>query len=195
MMTIVEIPGPLSDEQAMQVRKLLEAAGGDATLGEQKRSQVDQKATGWTALLATTGAEPEGDEVPDLVGYAHVRWDPPGNVPRASAEIVRHPDHADDELGEALIHHIRNAGADAGGGVLYVWAFGVEDPDATLPAQAGFAIQRRLLIMRTDIIQAPTVSVPEGVRIAPFQPGEDNVAFLEVNNAAFATHPEQGGWT
>jgi mycothiol synthase len=33
-----------------------------------------------------------------------------------------------------------------------------------------------------------------GIRTRPFDPGRDTDALLEVNNAAFDWHPEQGGW-
>ena len=41
----------------------------------------------------------------------------------------------------------------------------------------------------------PDVPLPDGVRCAPFVPGDDDEAWLGVNSRAFAHHPEQGRWT
>jgi mycothiol synthase len=37
--------------------------------------------------------------------------------------------------------------------------------------------------------------VPDGVRIRTYAGTADDAELLRVNNAAFATHPEQGGWS
>jgi mycothiol synthase len=46
-----------------------------------------------------------------------------------------------------------------------------------------------------DLNDAAEPSVPDGVRIRTYAGAADDAELLRVNNAAFATHPEQGGWT
>jgi mycothiol synthase len=48
----------------------------------------------------------------------------------------------------------------------------------------------RALPLDDDIVAATTEVITR-----PFRPGTDDAAWLEVNNAAFAWHGEQGGWT
>jgi mycothiol synthase len=65
-----------------------------------------------------------------------------------------------------------------------------------LAARAGLVAGRTLLIMMRDLRQSlPEPVVPDGVVIRTFRPGQDEAAWLTVNAAAFAGHPEQGAVT
>jgi mycothiol synthase len=60
----------------------------------------------------------------------------------------------------------------------------------------GFERYRVLWQMRRPLYgSVPTVEVPEGIRLREFVPGADDEAWLELNNRAFAEHPDQGRWT
>jgi len=56
-------------------------------------------------------------------------------------------------------------------------------------------VARELLQMRRRLTDLPPVSIPDGVRIETYGGPDDDAELLRVNNAAFARHPEQGGWT
>ena len=56
--------------------------------------------------------------------------------------------------------------------------------------RAGLTASRRLLQMRCALPLAATTDLAT----RPFCPGEDDEAWLVVNNRAFSWHPEQGGW-
>lgn len=67
----------------------------------------------------------------------------------------------------------------------------VKDGDGGDPR---FRHERRLLIMGRSLPGRDPV-VPEGFVIRSFGPATDRSPWLEVNNAAFEGHPENGGWT
>jgi mycothiol synthase len=48
--------------------------------------------------------------------------------------------------------------------------------------------------MRRSLHDVPVLEVPDGIRIRTYSGSSDDAELLRVNNAAFAWHPEQGGW-
>jgi mycothiol synthase len=69
------------------------------------------------------------------------------------------------------------------------------EPASATAAALGLAAVRELLQMRRPLTGLPPVTVPDGVRIRTYSGPADDSELLRVNNAAFAWHPEQGGWT
>jgi mycothiol synthase len=127
-----------------------------------------------------------------LVGYAQL--DPGATTsdgaPDPVAELVVHPDHRRRGIGSALLGTVLDRAP------ARVWAHGALPAAAALAARSGLTAQRELWKMRRGLqVPLPDPQVPDGVRIRPFEVGADEAELLRVNNAAFAWHPEQGGWT
>ncbi len=126
-----------------------------------------------------------------LAGYAHL--DTTDAVTGSSAELVVHPDHRRAGVGAALVEELERASPD---GRLRLWAHGRLPGAAELARGHGYVEERVLWQMRRSLrTPLPEVSLPAGIRLRAFVPGRDEQAWLEVNNRAFATHPDQGGWT
>jgi len=130
----------------------------------------------------------------ELVGYAHV--DPTDAVEGASAELVVHPLHRRRGLGRALVTGAMHVADERGGGRLRLWAHGDHPSASALGLGLGFHRARVLWQMRRSLYApVPEPVLPAGVRLRPFVPGQDDQAWLAVNAAAFADHPDQGRWT
>jgi mycothiol synthase len=126
-----------------------------------------------------------------LAGYA--RFDD------GVAELVVHPDRRRRGVGTALLRQLLDL---AGDRPLSIWAHGDLPGSAELLAPYGFERARVLLQLRRDLAgpdsypdPRPAPALPDGVRVLAFRPGRDEDAWLAVNAAAFAHHPEQGSWT
>ena len=126
-----------------------------------------------------------------LAGYSHLSG--PDSAGHLSGELVIHPAQRRRGLGLALA-----GAAVAGAGPLPVriWAHGNLPAAAGLAATAGFTRVRSLLQMRRSLAEPlPEPRLPDGVALRTFVPGQDEDEWLALNAAAFADHPEQGGWT
>jgi mycothiol synthase len=82
-------------------------------------------------------------------------------------------------------------------GPLTAWSHGNHPAAAALAARLGFERVRDLWVMRRPLAALPEAPsrTADGIDVRTFVVGRDEDAFLAVNAAAFAHHPEQGGLT
>lgn len=149
--------------------------GGFAVLSEAQRIALGEgSARGWVAAD------------PDLIGYAGVvaattdhEW---------MLEVVA----TNVDVVPSLVRQAIAESPRFGARLLRWWVY--SDAAANLPADLGFSQERFLHRMGRPLPGEPPEFAP-GVEVGPFRRGVDEEAWLEVNNAAFAGHPENGGWT
>ncbi|MGH3675954.1 MAG: mycothiol synthase [Mycobacterium sp.] len=186
----------LSDTDQQQVRDLISAATGAdgvAPVGDQVLRELAHDRT--RHLLAGDG-DPNGEVVVGYLNLASATGEGP-----AMAELVVHPQWRRRGIGSAMA---RAALAEGGSGVR-IWAHGNLEPARATAAALGLTVARELLQMRRPLPGAgwpatsntalPPTTVPAGVRVASYGGPGDDAELLRVNNAAFAWHPEQSGWT
>ncbi|WP_406372940.1 mycothiol synthase [Streptomyces sp. NBC_00647] len=183
----IETYSVLTSDQAEDVLRLLSEAArtdGQQAVSEQGRLQLKGGSReGVRHLLLTLGDE--------LVGYAQLEDTDPVEAP--AAELVVHPAHRGHghgrALGSAMLHE--------SGKRLRVWAHGGHSAARHLAQVLGLTLFRELRQMRRPLegLDLPGPKLPEGVTVRTFVPGQDDAAWLAVNAAAFAHHPEQGSLT
>jgi mycothiol synthase len=171
--TVTESSRLTVDEQSA-VRALADATemrDGAPPLSDQARTHLSAT-SGVRHLLARTDSG-------ELSGYAQLTGE--------SLEIAGDADSA------AMLL----AAADKDGAVdgLLVWSHGARTPVATALEARGYHRVRLLYQLRRSLDELPEPEpLPDGVTVRAFEPGHDEEAWLRVNAAAFAHHPEQGGW-
>ena len=127
-----------------------------------------------------------------LIGYAQVSS---GNETWA-LEVIVHPFFRRNEDGvtKALIDIAIDAIAAKGGGHVHAWLARGGDEIAEAFKSSGFKKGRSIVQMRRDLPLDPWLR-HEKLEVQAFRIDVDEEMWLEVNNLAFARHPEQGGWT
>ncbi|MFF2504867.1 mycothiol synthase [Streptomyces sp. NPDC058067] len=184
----IETLTALTPDQAEAVSTILSDAAradGQQAVSEQGRLQLrGGPREGVRHFLLTVGGE--------LTGYGQLEDTDPVEAP--AAELVVDPAHRGHGHGRAL----GSALLAASGKRLRVWAHGGHSAARHLSQVLGLTLFRELRQMRRPLGEGPALPepvLPEGVRIRTFVPGEDDAAWLAVNAAAFAHHPEQGSLT
>jgi mycothiol synthase len=114
-------------------------------------------------------------------------------VEAPAAELLVHPAYRGRGHGRAL----GSALLAASGKRLRMWAHGGKSTARHLAQVLGLSLFRELHQMRRRLTleSVPEPVFPEGVTVRTFVPGQDDAAWLAVNAAAFAHHPEQGSLT
>ncbi|AXK36819.1 mycothiol synthase [Streptomyces armeniacus] len=183
-MSDVVVVDEVSPGVVREAQDLIDAAArtdGQPAVSEQGRLQLrGGRRTGVRHLLLRNDGE--------LVGYAQLEDTDPVEAP--AGELVVHPGHRGRgygrQLGQALL--------DTSGKRLRMWAHGGHPAARHLAQLLGLTLFRELRQLRRPLadLELAEPSFPAGVTVRTFVPGDDDAAWLALNAAAFAHHPEQG---
>jgi mycothiol synthase len=137
-----------------------------------------------------------------------VAWEPGHDHPVAYAQVTRGPEswalefvvdpHHRDRLaaiGAEVVGAALDVVAKEGGGHVHMWVPKPTSAHDAIAEQAGLHRGRELLQMRRPLpVDDEHRGGAQPLAVRGFRPGQDEEAWLEVNNRAFRHHPEQGGW-
>jgi mycothiol synthase len=185
----IEIKTQLGQGDVTAVRELLDAASAaDAHAALDEHAWVDLVQGGREGFAGLVAWE-EGHDHP--VGYAQVSRGE-GNW---ALEFVVDPHHRTpgNTIGVDLVRAAAGVIAREGGGHVHMWVNQPRPEHNRIAAAINLTPGRVLYQMRRPL------PVEDGLRTGsivtrPFRVGQDEDAWLEVNNRAFHWHPEQGGW-
>jgi len=185
----LEVKRRLDRAEVGEVTALLDAAthhDGHHALGEhQWLDLVHGGRAGFAGIVAT---------LPDHahpIGYAQISRSETRDDDW-SLELVIAPHHREDEsIADELVAEALALVRREGGGRVNLWVSKPQPWHDRVAAAHGLRRDRDLYQLRRAL---PT-GIPADLEWRPFEPGRDEAAWLEVNNAAFASHTEQGEWT
>jgi mycothiol synthase len=189
--TLPEWRAVLAAKEQQQIRELVSAAAEFdevAPVGEQVLRELAHRRT---EHLLATGRDPSGGGEPDerVIGYLNLSSEAEEGF--AMAELVVHPLARRRGIGAEMIRAALSKTA----GRNRFWAHGTLDSARATASALGLVPVRELIQMRRSLHGVSEPAVPDGVRIRTYAGTADDDELLRVNNAAFAEHPEQGGWT
>lgn len=177
----------LDDRAIAEVEHLIDrvrSADGHQPMDEHR--WVDAAHGGRSEFAGLVLSEPGHDH---LLAYAQVTR----GTKSWAIDLVIDPHHRYDalEIAPRLLGEAAEVIRSAGGGHVHYWVYEPTEAHQRIAAAVGLEPGRDLWQMRVPLPLAETTDLVT----RPFEPGRDEAAWLEVNNAAFDWHPEQGGWT
>jgi mycothiol synthase len=186
-MAPLDIKRRLPTDDLSEVDELLlavERADGQRPLSD--HLWIDLRQGGRPGYVGLLGWQPGHDH---LTAYCQVSR---GNDSWA-LDLIVHPHHRYEmaTIGPQLLAEALNVIREAGGGHVHWWVFEPTGIHASLAQSIGLHAGRTMLQMRVAL---PLREVTD-IATTPFRSGVDDERWLAVNNAAFADHLEQGGWT
>lgn len=186
-MTSPEWRAELAPEEQQQIRELAHAASEFdhvAPVGEQVLRELAHHRT---QHLVVIGRQPGDTE--RVVGYLNLSPGQQDGV--AMAELVVHPQARRRGIGAEMIRTALSKTA----GKNRFWAHGTLEAARATASALGLVPVRELIQMRRSLHGITEPPLPAGIHIRTYAGPADDAELLRVNNAAFAQHPEQGGWT
>ena len=191
-MADIEVKRQIEPEDLSALSELLSSAAeadSHAPLGE--HAWLDLVQGGREGFAGLVAWEPRH---PHPVGYAQLsRGDGPGQPHQWALELVVDPHHRTpgNTVARDLLQYALALVAREGGGHLHLWVSQPSPVQDRTAVGVGLAPGRVLYQMRRPLPAEGEATIVT----RPFRVGHDETAWLEVNNRAFARHPEQGGWT
>jgi mycothiol synthase len=187
---VTVIVSPAADERAAveALDARVRRATGHEALGESVWIDLDAPRPTSAGFFAYDGDEP--------AGYVHVAPADNDAAGRWAVGLAVAPEvDARSAVVTALLDAAREHVHTHGGGTLVLWRLGPDDAEDASLRDAGFEVARELYQMRVALPIDEEPQWPPGVHVRTFVPGRDDDEWLAVNNRAFASHAEQGGWT
>jgi len=183
----LDIKRRLPTDDLSEVDQLLlavERADGQRPLSD--HLWIDLRQGGRPGYAGLLGWQPGHDH---LVAYCQVSR---GNDSWA-LDLIVHPHHRYEmaTIGPQLLSEALTVIREAGGGHVHWWVFEPTSIHESLAQSIGLHAGRTMLQMQVAL---PLREVTD-IATTPFRSGVDDDHWLAVNNAAFADHLEQGGWT
>ena len=203
MWTLSRFDGRPSDavlDGIIAVARAAEDADGHEPFNEQTRIELRRGENVWGVIVSTdqaastdqaTGPENAESQPRESVVAAAIVTGAPSEP--ATVEMAVHPNNRGFGMGQDLADMLVTQ---LEGRTVNVWAHGDHYAARTLAERVGLERVRELWSMRLcDPASLPATPEVAGVSIRAFDPNKDADAWLDVNAAAFASHPEQGKLT